>query len=49
VLKWDELLAKGRDYCPGIDQYTLESDPPAMPGADGRYWVPVPGEYDPFA
>lgn len=49
VLKFDELLARGRDYCPGIDTYTLESTPPAMPGEDGRYPVPVPGQYNPFA
>ena len=49
VLKFDELLARGRDYCPGIDTYPLESAPPAMPGEDGRYPVPVPGQYNPFA
>jgi len=49
VLKWDELLARGRNLAPGIDDYTLESNPPAMPGPDGRYPVPVPGNYSPFA
>ena len=49
VLKWDELLAKGKDLAPGIDEYTLDSLPPVMPGEDGKYPVPVPGEYDPFA
>ncbi len=49
VLKWDDLLAKGRDLCPGIDKYTLNSDPPAMKGPDGKYPVAVPGVYDPFA
>ncbi len=49
VLKWDELLAKGKDLAPGIDEYTLDSLPPVMPGEDGKYPVPVPGQYDPFA
>jgi predicted dehydrogenase len=49
VLRWDDLLAKGRDLCPGIDDYTLDSTPPAMPGADGKYPVAVPGSYKPFA
>jgi predicted dehydrogenase len=49
VLKWDDLLAKGRDLAPGIDAYTLDSTPPTEPGADGRYPVPVPGKYKPFA
>lgn len=49
VVKWDELLEKGKDICPGIDDYTLQSDPPAMPGPNGEYPVPVPGKYSPFA
>ncbi|TWU07965.1 Gfo/Idh/MocA family oxidoreductase [Stieleria varia] len=51
VIKWDELMEKGKDLCPGIDEYTIDSDPPpsAMPGPDGKYPVPVPGEYNPFA
>ncbi len=48
VVKWDELLAKGRDICPGIDNYTMNTDPPTMPNKDGLYPVPVPGKYSPF-
>ncbi len=48
VLKWDDLLANGRDLCPGIDNYTLETDPPTMPDKDGKYPVPVPGKYNPM-
>ncbi|MEO1614768.1 MAG: Gfo/Idh/MocA family oxidoreductase [Planctomycetota bacterium] len=49
VIKWDDLLAKGRDLCPGIDDYTIDTPPPALPGADGKYPVPVPGKYSPYA
>ena len=49
VIKWDELLNKGKDICTGIDEYTLKSTPPTMPGPDGKYPVPVPGKYNPFA
>jgi len=49
VVKWDDLLAKGRDYCPGIDNWTLESAPPVIPGKDGKYPSPVPGQHNPFA
>lgn len=51
VLKWDELLANGRDLCPNIDQLTFESEVPesARPGQDGKYPVPTPGKYSPFA
>ncbi|MCB9878746.1 MAG: Gfo/Idh/MocA family oxidoreductase [Planctomycetes bacterium] len=48
-LKWDDLLARGRELAPGIDDYTLDTEPPVMPGEDGKYPVPVPGQYSPFA
>ncbi|MCA9132960.1 MAG: Gfo/Idh/MocA family oxidoreductase [Planctomycetales bacterium] len=48
VLRWDDLLAKGKDICPGIDDYTFNSEPPTMPGANGEYPVPVPGKYSPY-
>ena len=49
VIKWDELLKKGTELAPGIDNYTLSSEPPTKPGANGEYPVPVPGKYNPFA
>lgn len=49
VVKWDELMEKGRDLCPGIDDYTMDSKPPTLPDENGRYPVPVPGKYSPFA
>lgn len=49
VIKWDELWEKGRDLAPGIDDYTLNTPPPVVPGPDGKYPVPVPGQYNPFA
>lgn len=50
-IQWDDLMAKGKDLAPGIDNYTLDTPPPpsALPGEDGKYPVPVPGQYDPFA
>jgi predicted dehydrogenase len=48
-LKAKDLLARGRDYCPGIDKYTMETNPPAMPDANGFYPVAEPGKYNPFA
>ena len=49
VVKWDELLTKGHELAPGIDNYTLDSQPPTMPDANGAYPHPVPGKYSPFA
>lgn len=50
ILKWDELLEKGKNLCPGIDDYTLDSPvpPTARPDSDGMYPVPTPGRYNPF-
>ena len=44
----DELLKKGREYAPGIDDYTFSSTPPIVPDANGEYPVPSPGVYRPF-
>ncbi|KAA5540961.1 Gfo/Idh/MocA family oxidoreductase [Roseiconus nitratireducens] len=49
VIRWDELMENGKNLSPGIDEYTLQTPPPVVPGPDGKYPVPVPGEYDPFA
>jgi hypothetical protein len=43
------LLEKGRELAPGIDDYTLDTTPPAVKGEDGKYPIPVPGQYSPFA
>ncbi|MAG35666.1 MAG: oxidoreductase [Dehalococcoidia bacterium] len=49
VVKWDELLRKGHDLAPGIDDFTMDTAPPVVRGSDGKYPVPVPGRYNPFA
>ena len=49
IIKWDDLLAKGTELAPGIDDYTLDTIPPTQPGPDGKYPVPVPGRHNPFA
>ncbi len=48
IVRWDELLEKGRDLAPGIDSYSLSSPPPTVPDKNGTYFSPVPGEYSPF-
>lgn len=48
-IKWDDLLARGIDYAPGIDDYTIDSTPPVVKGPDGAYPVPKAGIWDPFA
>ncbi len=49
VIKWDDLLKNGKNYCPDIDNWTLKTEPPALKGEDGKYPVPHPGKWNPFA
>ena len=48
IVKWDELLDKGKDYCPGIDDYSTETTPPVIQDEQGRYPGPTPGSYSPY-
>jgi myo-inositol 2-dehydrogenase/D-chiro-inositol 1-dehydrogenase len=47
-LKWDDLMKRGKDYCPGIDQYQFDSEPPVVKDEQGLYPVPLPGVHNPF-
>ena len=51
IVKWDELMANGKNLAPGIDDFTMDSDVPlsARPDEDGKYPVPAPGKYSPYA
>ena len=50
VVKWDELVEKGRSYFPGGEITSFDQIAPVQPDADGFYegTVPVPGVYNPF-
>jgi hypothetical protein len=47
-VSWDKLLAEGKDYCPGIDNWTFQTKPPCQKLPDGAYPVPQAGKYDPY-
>jgi len=51
VIKWDELVEKGRSYFPNGEITSFDQPAPVQPDADGFYEssVPVPGVYDPFS
>lgn len=46
VITWDEMMASNFQFCPNIDELTDESLPPIQPDDQGRYPVPVPGEWN---
>ncbi len=43
VVTWEQALASNLELAPGLDQYTMDSEPPVAPGPDGRYPVAMPG------
>jgi predicted dehydrogenase len=49
VIKWDELVEKGRPYVPNGEITSFDQIAPVQPDADGFYesTVPVPGVYNP--
>ena len=42
-ITWDEALASDLVLAPGLEQYTMESEPPVKPDAAGNYPVALPG------
>lgn len=49
IVTWDKLMAEGKDLCPGIDNWTMETPPPAQRDENGVYDIPKPGIYSPYA
>ena len=43
LITWDEAMASKLELAPGLDNYTMDSDPPVMPDANHKYPVAMPG------
>ena len=43
TITWEEALASKLELAPGLDRYTMASDPPVKPDAQGHYPVAMPG------
>ena len=44
MIRWDEAMASDLELAPGLDEFTMESEPPVMPDAKGKYPVAMPGK-----
>jgi len=43
LITWDQALGSGVELAPGLDQLTMESDPPVKADEQGRYAIAMPG------
>jgi len=44
MITWQQAMASELELAPGLDSYTMDSDPPVMPDDQGRYPVAMPGK-----
>ena len=44
MITWEQAMASNLELAPGLDHYTIESDPPVMPNTQGHYPVAMPGQ-----
>ncbi|NLX94596.1 MAG: hypothetical protein GXY83_00320, partial [Rhodopirellula sp.] len=45
VVTWNEALASNFEFCPNIEKMNDDTAPPLLPDAQGRYPVPIPGQW----
>lgn len=43
LVTWEQALGSKLELAPGLDRYTMDSEPPVRPDAEGRYPIAVPG------
>jgi len=44
MITWDEAMASNVELAPGLDDYTMDSEPPVKPDAEGNYPIAMPGQ-----
>lgn len=44
MVKWEDAMASDLELAPGLDDFTMDSDPPVTPDAQGHYPVAMPGK-----
>ena len=45
VTTWDEMTNSNFQFCPGLENLDENCAPPVQPDSQGRYPVPVPGQW----
>ncbi len=43
MITWEQAMASDLELAPGLDHYTMDSEPPVKPDAQGRYPIAMPG------
>jgi predicted dehydrogenase len=44
MITWKEAMESDLELAPGLEHYTMDSDPPVMPDANGNYPIAMPGQ-----
>ncbi len=44
MITWEQAMASDLELAPGLDRYTMDSDPPVKPNDQGRYTIAMPGQ-----
>ena len=42
-ITWEQAMASNLELAPGLDQMTMDSEPPVKPDANGKYAIAMPG------
>jgi predicted dehydrogenase len=44
MITWEQAMASNLELAPGLDDYTMNSEPPVKPDANGNYPIAMPGQ-----
>jgi len=44
MITWDQAMSSNLELAPGLDNYTMDTTPPVVPDAQGRYPIALPGQ-----
>jgi len=44
MITWDQAMSSNLELAPGLNNYTMDTTPPVVPDAQGRYPIAIPGQ-----